>query len=363
MLSLPDFPWDALAPYREKAQNHPEGLIDLSVGSPVDSTPAVARDALEAHSNAPSYPLTVGTSELQGAMLEWWERRRHAGPLLPSQVLPTIGSKEMVGLLPTLLGLGPQDIVVIPSIAYPTYAVGAAVIRAQVVAEDDPDQWPEGTALIWINSPSNPTGAVLDHAYLTHAVARARQLGAVLASDECYGEMGWDVDSVPSLLDSSVTGGDQSGLLALYSLSKQSNLAGYRAGLMAGDESLMTSLLLARKHLGLMMPTPIQAAVAAALADNDHVQEQRRRYQSRRDIVFPALTAAGFRIEDSQAGLYAWATRDEECWSSVEWFSARGILVAPGSFYGEAGSRHVRVALTATDDDCRQAATRIRAKI
>ena len=333
--------------------------MDLSIGSPVDGTPLVAKEALSCAANAPSYPLTSGSPELNDAMRQWWERRRHTGPLSAGQVLPTIGSKEMVGLLPTLLGLGSEDTVVIPTVAYPTYAVGAAVVGAIVVAEDDPQKWPQGASLVWINSPSNPTGAVLNREYLREAVARAREIGAVLVSDECYAELGWETNVVPSLLDQEVTAGDFSGLIALYSLSKQSNLAGYRAGMMAGDETLVQSLLLARKHLGLIMPAPIQAAVAAVVRDDAHVSSQREMYSQRRHVVFGALRGAGFQIDHSEAGLYAWVTRGEDCWATVEWFAERGVLVAPGVFYGEAGSHHVRVALTASDASCEAFAQRL----
>ena len=359
MLSLPDFPWDALAPYRVRAEAHDDGVVDLSVGSPVDDTPLIAQQGLADAANAPAYPLTSGNSDLRDAQRAWWDRRRNPGSLSPSHVLPTIGSKEMVGLLPTLLGLSGDDVVVIPKVAYPTYAVGAAVVGARVVAEDDPTHWPDAASLVWINSPSNPTGSVLDRTYLREAVVRARTIGAVLASDECYAELGWESRDVPSLLDQDVTQGHMSGLLVLYSLSKQSNLAGYRAGLMAGDEALIESLLLARKHLGLMMPAPIQAALAAVLADDIHVSRQRDLYSSRRDVIFGALRLAGFQIDNSEAGLYAWVTRGEDCWATLGWFADRGILVAPGSFYGEAGNRHVRVALTASDKACDDFAARL----
>jgi len=314
--------------------------VDLSIGSPVDGTPLVAKEALSNAANAPSYPLTSGSPELNDAMRQWWERRRHTGALSAGQVLPTIGSKEMVGLLPTLLGLGSEDTVVIPSVAYPTYAVGAAVVGATVVAEDDPQKWPQGASLVWINSPSNPTGAVLNREYLREAVARAREIGAVLVSDECYAELGWETNVVPSLLDQEITAGDFSGL-------------------MAGDETLVQSLLLARKHLGLIMPAPIQAAVAAVVRDDAHVSSQREMYSQRRDVVFGALRAARFQIDHSEAGLYAWVTRGEDCWATVEWFAERGVLVAPGVFYGEAGSHHVRVALTASDASCEAFAQRL----
>ena len=352
-LTLPDFPWDSLDSHRYRASEHPGGLIDLSVGSPIDPTPAVATEALANAAQAPSYPLTAGTAELRAAMAAWWERRRNTGPLSALEVMPSIGSKEMVGLLPTLLGIRSTDVVVIPEIAYPTYAIGAHVAGAQVVASDDPTEWPEGTKLIWLNSPGNPTGQVLDVAYLREALSVARKLGAVIVSDECYAELGWEGVSVPSLLDHEVTQGDRSGAIALYSTSKQSNLAGYRAALVAGDEALIQDLLLARKHLGLIVPAPIQAALTAVLADDEHVAIQKERYRARRELVRDALLEAGFRIEHSEAGLYLWASRDEDCWDTVKWCAERGVLVTPGSFYGEAGTALVRVALTVADPQAR----------
>jgi succinyldiaminopimelate transaminase len=359
--SLPDFPWDSLEPFKKQAAGHPQGLIDLSVGSPVDDTPVIAQEALSLAGNAPSYPLTAGTPELRAAIAGWWERRRNTGPLESTQVIPTIGSKEMVGLLPTILGLRPGDVVVIPEIAYPTYAIGAHLMGATVVASDNPADWPANTALIWLNSPSNPTGSVTSIDTLRLAVARARELGAVLASDECYAELPWAADTVPSLLDRDVTGGDLTGLLALYSTSKQSNLAGYRAGIMAGDPLLVDRILQVRKHLGLIPPAPIQAALRAVLGDDEHVALQKDRYRARRDVLLPAVLAAGFRVDHSEAGLYLWATRGESALETVEWCAARGILVTPGGFYGEAGGKHVRIALTATDDQIAQAARRLSA--
>jgi succinyldiaminopimelate transaminase len=358
-LALPDFPWDSLDSYREVAAAHPSGIIDLSVGSPVDPTPDIATAALTTATQAPSYPLTAGTPELQASMAQWWDQRRNTGPLSPLEVIPSIGSKEMVGLLPTLLGLGAADSVVIPEIAYPTYAIGATVAGSRIVTADSPSDWPVGTSLIWLNSPSNPTGRVHSVEFLKEAVDKARSLGAVLVNDECYGELGWEVDRVPSLLNLDVTGGDKSGLLALYSTSKQSNLAGYRAALVAGDEKLVQAILLARKHLGLIVPIPIQAALAAVLGDHDHVAHQKELYKVRRDILKASFVEAGFKIDHSEAGLYLWATRDEPCFETVAWLAERGILVAPGSFYGSAGSRHVRVALTVSDAHARMVRERI----
>ncbi|MBK8078680.1 MAG: succinyldiaminopimelate transaminase [Kineosporiaceae bacterium] len=361
MRSLPDFPWDRLAPFGDLARRHPGGIIDASIGTPVDPTPAVAREALIAASDAPGYPATYGTPALREAVAAWFARRRGVPDVDPDGVLPTIGSKELVVWLPTLLGLGPGDVVVFPERAYPSYDVGARVAGATPLPADGvlSPEASAGVRLIWVNSPSNPTGAVLGVAELAEVVTWARSIGAVVASDECYAELGWDVAEVPSILDPRVCGGSHEGLLAVYSTSKQSNLAGYRAAFVAGDVALVQQLLEIRKHAGMMMPAPVQAALTAVLTDDAHVAEQRERYRARRDLALKAFTAAGFRIEHSQAGLYLWTTRDEPCWDTVRWLAERGVLVAPGEFYGAAAARHVRVALSITDADAVQLPARL----
>ncbi len=279
----------------------------------------------------------------------------------PAGVLPTIGSKEFVAWLPTLLGLGPGDLVVHPEVAYPTYDAGARLAGATPVPADGLTAiGPRRVRLVWLNSPANPTGRVLPVEHLRKVVAWARERGAVVASDECYAELGWEAEPV-SLLHPDVCDGSHDGLLAVYSLSKQSNLAGYRAGLVAGDVRLVRELLEVRKHAGMMMPAPVQAAMVAALGDDRHVAEQRERYAGRRRVLREALEHAGWQIDDSQAGLYLWVTRGEDCWASVESLASLGVLVAPGAFYGAAGRQHVRLALTATDDGVKSAADRIRA--
>lgn len=355
---LPDFPWDRLASYAATARTHPDGIVDLSVGTPVDAVPASVQAALSGATNTPGYPLTAGTAALREAASAWAARTLHA-TVDPSAILPTVGSKELVALLPTLLGLGHDDTVVIPELAYPTYDVGARVAGCTVVVSDSTMALgPQPVSLVWVNSPSNPTGRVLPVEHLAKVVAWARERGAVVVSDECYLELAWDASPV-SILDERVCGGSHEGLLAVHSLSKRSNLAGYRAGLVLGDADLVASLLEARKHLGLMVPAPVQAAAVAALDDDAHVAEQHLRYSRRRDHLLSALLDAGFSIEHSEAGLYLWASRGESCWDTVGWLAQRGILVAPGEFYGATGARHVRVALTATDERIATAVRRL----
>lgn len=358
-LALPDFPWDALIPFAERARQHPDGIVDLSVGSPVDPTPQVVRDALAAATDAHAYPATAGSPALREAIVDWYRRRRGVELGVPN-TLPTIGSKELVAWMPALLGLGAGDVVVHPAIAYPTYAVGAALAGASALAADDPADWPAETRLIWLNSPGNPDGHVNSIEYLAAAVARARELGAVIVNDECYAELVWNGDApAPTILDRRVIGDSRRLVLSVYSLSKQSNLAGYRAGFVAGCSDLIDELLAARKHAGLMPPAPVQHAMVAALADDRHVAEQRERYRARRTILLGALEGAGFRVDESAAGLYLWATRDESAMETVAALAESGILVAPGTFYGEAGGQHVRVALTATDERIDAAARRL----
>lgn len=287
-------------------------------------------------------------------------QRRLGVVVEPTAVLPSIGSKELVSGIPRLLGLPTGSTVVIPRIAYPTYAVGAVIAGCQYVATDEPESV-DGAALVWLNSPGNPTGSVLSAERAAQIVAWARSTGAVVVSDECYIELGWDAEPI-SVLHPSVCGESHAGVLALHSLSKRSNLAGYRFGFVAGDPVLIDDLLAVRKHLGMMVPTPVQHAAIAAFDDDAHVEEQKAVYRRRRAILRDALSGAGFRIDESVAGLYLWITRDEPCWDTVRWFAERGIVVTPGDFYGPAGARHVRVALTGTDRQINDAASRLSQK-
>lgn len=355
---LPDFPWDTIADVRERAAAHEGGLIDLSVGGPVDPVAPSIQLALTEAAAAPGYPQTAGTPELRRAIVSALARRFDIAGLTEKSVLPVIGLKEAVAWLPTLLGLRGAT-VVIPEVAYPTYEVGALMAECTVVRCDDPSAAPRDASLVFINSPSNPTGAVLSVEQMRAWVAFARETGAIIASDECYLSLAWSAQPV-SILHPKVTDGDNTGLLALHSLSKTSNLASYRAGTISGDEDLVQELLLVRKHAGLIVPGPIQAAMVAALSDDVHEKLQQSTYAARRVTLLKALTEAGFTVDDSDAGLYLWCRR--EAMSSrelLDWLAERGILAAPGHFYGPAGANHVRISLTATDEHIAEAAKRL----
>jgi aspartate/methionine/tyrosine aminotransferase len=402
--------------------------VDLSVGTPVDPVPQVIQDALAAAADSPGYPATHGTRRLREAA-SGWLARSHGVTVAPDAVLPVIGTKEFIAWLPALLGCGPGDTVVHPELAYPTYAIGALLAGARAVATDTLDPAGPGSAglgsaalgsagldsaglgsaglgsaglgsaglgsaglgaagldsaggeagspdagavrLVWVNSPANPTGRVLPVPHLASLVRQARERDAVLASDECYIDLGYEARPVTarpvtarpvSVLHPDACGGSHQGLLAVYSLSKRSNLAGYRAGFVTGDPDLVGQLLEIRRHAGMIVPEPVQAAMTVALDDDDHAARQRERYAARRGLLRDGLEAAGWRIEHSEAGLYLWASRPgDDCWASVGALAEAGILVAPGDFYGPAGANHIRVALTATDERIHSAAARLAA--
>lgn len=337
---------------RGRASAFPGPVIDLSVGAPTDPTPGVVRRALAEAADWPGYPLTVGRPGLREAYVGWLERVHGVTGLAPAASLPVPGTKELIGSLALHLEVGPSDVVALPELAYPTYAVGAALVGADVAIVDDADQLaalPRAPRIVWVNSPSNPTGRVTDVAGLRRLVAVARERGTLLVSDECYLDLGWD--AVPhSVLHPEVSDGDHGGLLAVHSLSKRSNLAGYRCGFVAGDAGLVAELTSVRRNLGLGMAGPQQTAAIAALDDEAHVEEQRGRYAARREVLRTAFLEAGFRVDHGEAGLYLWVTRDEPAEVTVDWLADRGIVCVSGREYGDAGARHVRLALTGADE-------------
>lgn len=308
---------------------------------------------MRANSNSPSYPVTTGSADLRAAIKEYCNR--YLGAHGDFDVLPTIGSKELVAQLPFLLQ---AKKILIPEIAYPTYKVGGILAGAEVIEVGiDPHSWPtSGIDLAWINSPSNPTGRVHTLAEIDAVIEWSRKNKTIIASDECYLPFP-DSRQGSSIL--SHAAGNNTNILAVHSLSKRSNMAGYRGAFIAGDSSLISRLLEIRKHMGMMVPLPIQKSVTAALSDDLHVQTQSDLYRQRRQVLRSALENSGFTIEHSEAGLYIWCTRNEEDWTTVSWFADKGIIVTPGRFYGDKGSRHVRIALTASDKDIAEVASRI----
>ena len=340
-----------MAPIGDIARSHPGGIIDLSQGTPVDATPDFIQKVFAEAANSPGYPLTAGTVQLRAALKEW--AINYLGASGDFDVLPTIGSKELVAWLPTFLQ---ARTVLIPEIAYPTYLVGSIIAGAEATPVGiDASDWPKAD-MAWINSPSNPTGRVHSEAELSKVLEYSEKNNVVIASDECYLSF---PDTVQGTSILQVANGSNRNILAVHSLSKRSNLAGYRAAFLVGDSQLISQIREFRKHAGLLVPLPVQKAMVAALSDEVHVVEQAQRYRARRKALQPALEAVGFTVEYSGAGLYIWCTRNETDWDSVRFLAQLGILATPGHFYGSAAATYIRVALTATDSAIADAVQRL----
>jgi len=366
----PPYPHDRLGPIRATAAAVPGGILDASVGTPVDPMPALVLDALAAAAPAGTgYPATIGSAGFREAAVGW-VARRFGCSLTVDDVIACIGTKEVVASLPRMLSLRDpsRDTVLYPAVAYPTYEMGALLAGLRAVPVPVDDEWhldldrvdprdAERALVLWLNDPSNPTGAVATPQEMLDAVEWARARGILVASDECYAEFTYDADGAPAapVTALAATDGGADGVLAVHSLSKRSNMAGLRAGFIAGDRDLVTYLGEMRKHGGLMMPSPIQAAAAAALGDDEHVREQQARYARRRALALPALESRGLVHDGGSSTFYLWlrdadADRARDGWAIAEDLATTGLVVAPGDFYGTASTDHVRVALTLTDD-------------
>jgi succinyldiaminopimelate transaminase len=361
---LPAFPWDRLERYKKLAASHSGGLIDLSLGAPVDPVPSAVQRALSEAARFEQLTHAQAEAAFQRAAADWlW--RRHSVRVDPSAVVATLGSKEVLAWLPRLAGASSGSRVIHPELAYPTYAMGAALADAEPIPCDTPELLDaERVTLLWINSPSNPTGRVLSPERMAELVRWARNRDVLLASDECYIDLGPDTSPPLSVLHPQVCQGDHNGLLAVHTLSKRSNLAGYRAGFLTGDTQITERLGRWRRAIGLVPAVPILVAMACALGDDKHSDQQRERYASRRKRLASAFAATGWQVADSQAGMYLWVTHPAyDCWDATTAMANRGILVAPGEFYGSSGCRHIRVALTASDERIIEAGRRLQTPI
>ncbi|MEX2269199.1 MAG: succinyldiaminopimelate transaminase [Acidimicrobiia bacterium] len=361
----PPYPHDRRDDLRVAADAVPGGMVDCSIGTPVDPMPEVALRALtEAAPDATGYPFTIGSLAYRQAAAGWVQRRFGA-TVGADMVMACIGTKELVAGLPRLLSLRDpsRDTVLYPGVSYPTYAMGAelAGLRAVPVPVDegwrpdlsavDPDD-ADRALLLWLNDPANPTGVTATPGEMQSSVAWADDRGVIVASDECYAEFTYDESGAPAAPVSALHA-TTDGVLALHSLSKRSNMAGLRAGFVAGDAALVAYLGEVRKHAGFMVPAPVQAAAAAALADDEHVEAQRARYAARRSRLLPALEAWGLVHDGGTSAFYLWlraVNGDEDGWSIAARLAQTGALVAPGDLYGPPGARHVRLALSITDE-------------
>ncbi|WP_278585956.1 succinyldiaminopimelate transaminase [Bifidobacterium scardovii] len=363
------YDWSRIAGYKRTAKAAFGGMIDLSVGSPVDPVPDPVRKALAIAANAPNaygYPATIGTDELRAAIDGWFAERRGVDlKAVGAAVVPTVGSKEAVALMASLLHCGAGDVIVQPRVSYPTYEIGTQLAGANVLKVDDVadvESWRHvpNVKAVWVNSPCNPTGVTLSASQLKGIVDAARGIGAVVLSDECYALMTWAAPYAPApcALDAAVCGGDARGVLVLYSLSKQSNMAGYRTAFIAGDSGLVTPMIAYRKQIGQIIPGPVQAAMTTGLRDGESVDLQRDRYRERLGTLVAGLRAYGYATNLPQGALYVWVkAKSGDCWRDMAALAELGIIASPGEFYGAPG--YLRFSATATDEAIADAAQRL----
>ena len=350
----PPYPYERLDRLKPLA-THDGGLVDLSIGTPCDPPPAAVRRALADSDTERGYPPSIGSPALRAAASRWMARRLGV-EIDPDAVAACVGTKELVATVPSWLKLRTpaRDTVLHPAVAYPTYEMGALLAGCRPVPVAVDDQWrlrldsiaaadAERALCLWVNSPGNPTGAIDD---LGAAAAWGRAHGVPVFSDECYVEFTWE-GTRRTILEHG-----QDGVVAVHSLSKRSNLAGVRAGFYAGDPELVGYLAEVRKHVGMMVPGPVQAAATVALDDDRHVEEQRARYRERIDLMVGVLDAIGVKAPSPAGTFYLWVEAPEgDAWAFAERLLREGgALVAPGDLYGAAGAGHVRIALVQPSD-------------
>lgn len=363
--SPPSYPYERLDGLKKVAARFEGGAIDCSVGTPADPPPDFVIDELARGVGARGYPPSAGTPDFRGAAAGWMNRRFGLA-LDASDVVACVGTKEFVASLAGYLHLRApaRDTVLYPAVSYPTYAMGATLAGLRPVAvrlvdgrldlaSIDPKDAARALVL-WTNSPSNPTGALDD----LDAVASWGQSHDVLvASDECYAEFTWR-GPARSILEHG-----SSGVLAVHSISKRSNLAGFRAGFYSGDEDVVSYLRLVRQHAGLMVPGPVQAATALAYDDDEHVERQRGIYLARLELLSDALSEVGVVAPVPEGTFYLWAQKEGlDGWSLATFLAERsGLVVSPGEFYGDASPDFVRIAVVQPTDRLERAAERLRA--
>ena len=371
----PPYPFDRVATLKRLAEALPGGVVDASAGQPIDPVPSFILEAMTTHPDAANlYPATNGSAAYREAVAAWFARRFDV-TVAPEAVLACVGTKEFIASVPHYLHRRDpsRDTVLYPAIAYPTYEMGALLngLRAvpvpltadwhldlSAVSADDAAR----ALILWVNEPSNPTGATGSAAQLAATVAWARERGVIVGSDECYADFTYDAAGDPIAPQTALAHGTE-GILAVHSLSKRSNMAGMRAGFVAGDADLVAYLTEVRRHAGLMTPAPIQSAAIAALGDEDHVADMRARYRARRDTLLPALEDAGLLHDGGPSTFFLWM-RDvegvDDGWEVAARLAEAGLLVVPGDLYGAAGADHVRISLTIPDDRVALAAQRLR---
>ena len=344
----PVYPYERLAGARAAAEQLPGGVVDLSIGTPYDAPPASVVAALSSSGAERGYPMSIGSARYREAAAGWMSRRLGVS-VDAANVFACVGTKEFVATVPQYLRLRTpdRDTVLYPAVSYPTYEMGAILAGCRAVPVPVDDMWrldlsavsdddAARALVLWVNTPGNPAGQVDD---LAAAAAWGRARGVPVFSDECYIEFTWSGGP------QTILAGGLDGVVALHSVSKRSNLAGLRAGFYAGDPELVRYLGEVRKHVGMLVPGPVQAAAAVALDDDEHVDAQRGLYRQRMERFREVLAKLDVFAPMPEGGFYLWAPVDD-AWAFTDRLAREGgALVSPGEFYGPTGASHVRIAL------------------
>ena len=360
----PPYPYDRLDRLAPLGAALEGGLVDLSIGTPCDPPTDDVIAALSTSGAERGYPPSVGTESLRGAIRAWMERR-FGIDVPPDRIAACVGTKEFVATTPQYLKLRTpsRDTVLYPAVSYPTYEMGAILAGCRPVAVPEAADGsidlsaidPSDAAralMLWVNSPSNPSGALSD---LDAAAEWGRANGVPVFSDECYVEFTWD-GRPRTILERGLDG-----VVAVHSLSMRSNLAGVRVGFYAGDAELVQYLREVRKHVGMLVPGPAQAAAVVALADDHHVVVQRDRYRWRLERLATVLAKwSGVQVPFPAGAFYLWFNAGGDGWEMTERLVREGgALLSPGDFYGAGGADHVRAAVVQPDERIELVATRL----
>ncbi len=365
------YPFEELDRRRKAARQAGRDLIDFGVGDPREETPAFIRAALtEALGPVSSYPRAAGLPELRRAIAAWTERRFGVSLDANGDILPTLGSKEIIFSLAQVVAdpRAGKDLVITTAPGYTIPERGAAFAGLEVHRlplsepngflpdlDDVPQEVWGRAAIMWLNYPNNPTGAVAPLTFLREAADRCREHDVLLASDEAYSEL-WFEGGPPA---SALQVNSHTGLLAIHTLSKRSSMTGYRSGFVAGDAELIAALRRLRPSVGVTPQEFVQRASVVAWEDERHVEENRVRYAAKRRVFLDLFARHGVRVAASVGTFYLWVevpgSRPSHDWA-LELLDRLGVVVAPGSFFGPEGEGFVRIALVPRLDECERAA-------
>jgi succinyldiaminopimelate transaminase len=359
---LAQYPFARLDDWKAEAAANGVELIDFGMGDPREITPAFIREALAASIEpVSSYPRATGLPELREAISGWIERRFGVSVDPATEIVPTLGSKEAIFSF-AQVALGDKRLVAIPEPAYPVYERGALFAGGTVATLplkeengwlpdlDAFDAWDE-IALFWVCYPNNPTGAVAPLSFYEELAARAREHGFLLCSDEAYSELWFDEPPVSALQVE-----DRTNVVVFNTLSKRSSMTGYRSGFVCAAPEIGDALRSFRPTVGTAPQEFVQRASVAAWSDDRHVEDVRDIYRRKRETVLPALEKRGLRLAGSEATFYLWLDVGGSSEELARRLLGHGLVVAPGSFFGDAGEGYVRLALVPTQEQCERAA-------